>query len=142
MTPRQTARVKKSTALATRPAMTLSGQAQQLYDHLTDLKEEMREARERRQNALMGNARYATLKKQAGDIVKEATNIQRSFDVQHPKYKKDCEEIAVEAKAVAAGLAKIAVQALKSGTTLEVYHGRGPNKKLVNWKFSVQASLF
>lgn len=132
----------KNTAIAPRQTMLLSGQAQTLYDHAVDLKEDIKKVREKRQNALMKDSRYAALKKQAADIVKEAGEIQKKFDVKNPQYKMDMAELVEEAKEVSVGMNKVAVQALRQGVDLLVFHGRGPGKKRVKFALSCQPTLF
>lgn len=133
---------KKNVALIARQSPLLSGQAQQLYDHAVDLKEDIKKVRDKRQNALLKNNRYATLKKQAADIIKEATEITKKFDVQNPQYKKDMAELTEEAKEVSTDLTKVAVQAIRQGVDLLVFHGRGPSKKRVRFNLGCQPSLF
>lgn len=122
--------------------MLLSGKAQTLYDHLVDLKEEMKSAREKRQNALMGNDRYAALKEQAAKIVKEAAAIVKSFDAKNPKFKNDIEAIQHEARKTGEGLSMIAIKAAVEGINLEVYRGRGKSKKRVKFTLIAQPGLF
>ena len=143
-TPRQTARVKQSqTALAPRTQQTLlSGRAQELYDNARDIKEDLAKSREKRMNALLENARFAGLRKQAVTLAKEANEITKKFDLDHPKYKSDIAEVTADAQAVHESMTRVALEALQKDVTLEVYHGRGPGRKRVRFDISCQPSLF
>ena len=120
----------------------LTTQAQDLYNQLQDLKEEVGVYRGKRTKALMENPRYATLKTAAEKIVKEASGITHRFDLDHPGYKKDIQACADDAREVHIGLAKIAIQAIRQGVELEIYSGVGKSRKRVQLNFSVQATLF
>ena len=144
-TPRQTARVKKSkptTALAERPTMTLSGQAQQIYNNIVDIREDHAKSRDKRQHALMQNPRYAALKSEAKNIVDQATTITKQFDAQHPNYRKEIESLALDGKEAMAGLTRIAIEAMRKGIELEVYQGSGKSRKRVKFATTIQLSLF
>jgi len=56
--------VKQKNKLAVRPVMTLSGQAQQFYDRVQDLKDEKGRVAEKRQNALLVQLKNLRLCKQ------------------------------------------------------------------------------
>ena len=144
-TPRQTARVKKQkpgTSLVVTVSRELSSNAQEIYNNLVDIREDHAKAREKRQNALMQNPKYAGLKREAQSIVKEASAITKQFDQQHPNYKKDIDGLAEDGKKAMSGLTRIAIEAMRKGVELEVYQGSGKARKRVKFATSLQLSLF
>ena len=139
--PKKKRKIITAVVIAEKPSL-LSGQAQQLYNDLQDLKEEAGKVRLKRSNALMQNGKYASLKTTAEKIVKEASVITKEFDHDHPEYKRAVGEVAEDAKQVSIGLARIAIAAIRAGVTLEVYQGVGKSRKRVNLTLSVQPTLF
>ena len=131
----------RAIAVTDKPQL-LSRQAQDLFNQLGELKEEMVERRESRQEALMENPRYASLRDAAQKIVKDVTTITKKFDLDHPGYKKDIQAVADDAREVHIALAKVAIQAMKDGVELEIYSGVGSKRKRVQLNFSVQPTLF
>ena len=130
------------TALATKPkTQDITAQAQLVFDVLLGQREKMAKLREKRQNALMENARYDVLRKSAQDIVREAFVITHQFDLQHPKYKVAVDKMAKEMRESTQKLNEIAMVAFRTGVGLELFQGKGKNQRRVYLTMHVQPKL-